>query len=97
MSYDEVKRLLQMINIDLSEQYARSLFKVSVITGALNYPLAFLFSRFKMCELGSLCSITSRPHLHLLPQQTKTQLFLYCGGLLPAVSLSSLLQTSCWS
>uniref|UniRef100_A0A8C5HF03 Phosphoinositide phospholipase C n=1 Tax=Gouania willdenowi TaxID=441366 RepID=A0A8C5HF03_GOUWI len=27
MSYDEVKRLLQMINIDLSEQYARSLFK----------------------------------------------------------------------
>uniref|UniRef100_A0A667YQQ8 Phosphoinositide phospholipase C n=1 Tax=Myripristis murdjan TaxID=586833 RepID=A0A667YQQ8_9TELE len=28
MSYDEVKRLLQMINIDLSEQYARSLFKV---------------------------------------------------------------------
>ena len=30
MSYDEVKRLLQMINIDLNEQYARSLFKVSV-------------------------------------------------------------------
>ena len=29
MSYDEVKRLLQMINIDLNEQYARSLFKVS--------------------------------------------------------------------
>lgn len=28
MSYEEVKRLLQMINIDLSEQYARSLFKV---------------------------------------------------------------------
>uniref|UniRef100_A0A3Q3XKS3 Phosphoinositide phospholipase C n=1 Tax=Mola mola TaxID=94237 RepID=A0A3Q3XKS3_MOLML len=27
MSYDEVKRLLLMINIDLSEQYARSLFK----------------------------------------------------------------------
>uniref|UniRef100_A0A8C8JYA0 Phosphoinositide phospholipase C n=1 Tax=Oncorhynchus tshawytscha TaxID=74940 RepID=A0A8C8JYA0_ONCTS len=27
MSYDEVKRLLQMINIDLNEQYARSLFK----------------------------------------------------------------------
>uniref|UniRef100_A0A3P8VK95 Phosphoinositide phospholipase C n=1 Tax=Cynoglossus semilaevis TaxID=244447 RepID=A0A3P8VK95_CYNSE len=27
MTYDEVKRLLQMINIDLSEQYARSLFK----------------------------------------------------------------------
>ncbi|KAM9784670.1 1-phosphatidylinositol 4,5-bisphosphate phosphodiesterase delta-3-A isoform 2-T3 [Syngnathus typhle] len=27
MSYDEVRRLLQMINIDLSEQYARSLFK----------------------------------------------------------------------
>ncbi|XP_056258211.1 1-phosphatidylinositol 4,5-bisphosphate phosphodiesterase delta-3-A [Seriola aureovittata] len=27
MSYDEVKRLLQMINIDLSEQYARCLFK----------------------------------------------------------------------
>ncbi|XP_029944479.1 1-phosphatidylinositol 4,5-bisphosphate phosphodiesterase delta-3-A-like [Salarias fasciatus] len=27
MSYDEVKWLLQMINIDLSEQYARSLFK----------------------------------------------------------------------
>ncbi|XP_034450454.1 1-phosphatidylinositol 4,5-bisphosphate phosphodiesterase delta-3-A isoform X1 [Hippoglossus hippoglossus] len=27
MSYDEVKRLLQMINIDLSEHYARSLFK----------------------------------------------------------------------
>ncbi|KAG5831861.1 hypothetical protein ANANG_G00284510 [Anguilla anguilla] len=27
MSYEEVKRLLQMINIDLSEQYARSLFK----------------------------------------------------------------------
>uniref|UniRef100_A0AAQ5XBC6 Phosphoinositide phospholipase C n=1 Tax=Amphiprion ocellaris TaxID=80972 RepID=A0AAQ5XBC6_AMPOC len=27
MSYDEVKRLLQMINIDLSEQYARNLFK----------------------------------------------------------------------
>ncbi|KAF3699881.1 1-phosphatidylinositol 4,5-bisphosphate phosphodiesterase delta-3-A [Channa argus] len=27
MSYDEVKRLLQMINIDLSEQYARALFK----------------------------------------------------------------------
>lgn len=31
MSYDEVKRLLQMINIDLSEQYARSLFKVRVV------------------------------------------------------------------
>ncbi|CAL8304535.1 unnamed protein product [Merluccius merluccius] len=27
MSYDEVKRLLQMINIDLNEQYARALFK----------------------------------------------------------------------
>ncbi|KAG7276530.1 hypothetical protein CRUP_014271 [Coryphaenoides rupestris] len=27
MSYDEVKRLLQMINIDLNEQYARTLFK----------------------------------------------------------------------
>uniref|UniRef100_A0A8C9V419 Phosphoinositide phospholipase C n=1 Tax=Scleropages formosus TaxID=113540 RepID=A0A8C9V419_SCLFO len=27
MSYEEVKRLLQMINIDLSEQYARCLFK----------------------------------------------------------------------
>ncbi|KAM9392351.1 1-phosphatidylinositol 4,5-bisphosphate phosphodiesterase delta-3-A [Pholidichthys leucotaenia] len=27
MSYEEVKRLLQMINIDLSEHYARSLFK----------------------------------------------------------------------
>uniref|UniRef100_A0A3Q3J381 Phosphoinositide phospholipase C n=1 Tax=Monopterus albus TaxID=43700 RepID=A0A3Q3J381_MONAL len=27
MSYDEVKRLLLMINIDLNEQYARSLFK----------------------------------------------------------------------
>ncbi|XP_061079732.1 1-phosphatidylinositol 4,5-bisphosphate phosphodiesterase delta-3-A-like isoform X1 [Conger conger] len=27
MSYEEVRRLLQMINIDLSEQYARSLFK----------------------------------------------------------------------
>uniref|UniRef100_A0A4W5PGF0 Phosphoinositide phospholipase C n=1 Tax=Hucho hucho TaxID=62062 RepID=A0A4W5PGF0_9TELE len=27
MSYDEVKRLLQMINIDLNEQYSRSLFK----------------------------------------------------------------------
>ncbi|XP_072299034.1 1-phosphatidylinositol 4,5-bisphosphate phosphodiesterase delta-3-A [Eucyclogobius newberryi] len=27
MSYDEVKRLLQMINIDLSEQYAHNLFK----------------------------------------------------------------------
>lgn len=30
MSYDEVKWLLQMINIDLSEQYARCLFKVRV-------------------------------------------------------------------
>lgn len=30
MSYEEVKRLLQMINIDLSEQYARCLFKVRV-------------------------------------------------------------------
>ncbi|KAL4659275.1 1-phosphatidylinositol 4,5-bisphosphate phosphodiesterase delta-3-A-like [Arapaima gigas] len=27
MSYEEVKRLLQMINIDLNEQYARTLFK----------------------------------------------------------------------
>ncbi|XP_036445128.1 1-phosphatidylinositol 4,5-bisphosphate phosphodiesterase delta-3-A isoform X1 [Colossoma macropomum] len=27
MSYDEIKRLLQMINIDLNEQYARTLFK----------------------------------------------------------------------
>uniref|UniRef100_A0A8C6NJN6 Phosphoinositide phospholipase C n=1 Tax=Nothobranchius furzeri TaxID=105023 RepID=A0A8C6NJN6_NOTFU len=27
MTYDEVKRLLQMINIDLSEQYSRNLFK----------------------------------------------------------------------
>ncbi|XP_061086740.1 1-phosphatidylinositol 4,5-bisphosphate phosphodiesterase delta-3-A-like [Conger conger] len=27
MSYEEVKRLLQMINIDLNEQYARALFK----------------------------------------------------------------------
>lgn len=31
MSYDEVKRLLQMINIDLSEHYARALFKVRVM------------------------------------------------------------------
>ncbi|CAB1341645.1 unnamed protein product [Coregonus sp. 'balchen'] len=30
MSYDEVKRLLQMINIDLNEQYACSLFKYAV-------------------------------------------------------------------
>lgn len=28
MSYDEVRTLLQMINIDLSDQYARSLFQV---------------------------------------------------------------------
>lgn len=35
MSYDEVKRLLQMINIDLSEQYARNLFKVGVVTCTL--------------------------------------------------------------
>ncbi|KAL0197322.1 hypothetical protein M9458_005862, partial [Cirrhinus mrigala] len=27
MSYDEVKHLLQLINIDLNEQYARTLFK----------------------------------------------------------------------
>ncbi|KAK5884683.1 hypothetical protein CesoFtcFv8_018481 [Champsocephalus esox] len=33
MSYDEVKRLLQMINIDLSEQYAHSLFKRSDRSG----------------------------------------------------------------
>ena len=39
MSYDEVKRLLQMINIDLSEQYARSLFKVRVCSVApVKYP-----------------------------------------------------------
>lgn len=29
MSYDEVQTLLQMINIDLSDQYARSLFQVA--------------------------------------------------------------------
>lgn len=29
MSYDEVRTLLQMINIDLSDQYALSLFQVS--------------------------------------------------------------------
>lgn len=28
MTYDEVKRLLQMINIDLNEQHTRCLFKV---------------------------------------------------------------------
>lgn len=28
MSYDEIRTLLQMINIDLSDQYARSLFQV---------------------------------------------------------------------
>lgn len=28
MSYDEVQTLLQMINVDLSDQYARSLFQV---------------------------------------------------------------------
>lgn len=28
MSYDEVRTLLQMINIDLSDQYAHSLFQV---------------------------------------------------------------------
>lgn len=28
MSYDEVQTLLQMINIDLSDQYARTLFQV---------------------------------------------------------------------
>lgn len=33
MSYDEVKRLLQMINIDLSEHYARCLFKRCDKTG----------------------------------------------------------------
>lgn len=31
MSYDEVKRLLQMININLNEQYAHCLFKVRVM------------------------------------------------------------------
>lgn len=31
MSYEEVQMLLQMINIDLSEQYARSLFQVLVV------------------------------------------------------------------
>lgn len=40
MSYDEVKHLLQMINIDLSEQYACSLFKVSVM--CLYYYVLFL-------------------------------------------------------
>lgn len=29
MSYDEVQMLLQMINIDLNDQYARSLFQVA--------------------------------------------------------------------
>ncbi|KPP71681.1 hypothetical protein Z043_109379 [Scleropages formosus] len=33
MSYEEVKRLLQMINIDLNEQYARTLFKVGGVLG----------------------------------------------------------------
>lgn len=28
MSYDEIRMLLQMINIDLSDQYAHSLFQV---------------------------------------------------------------------
>lgn len=36
------------------------------------------------------------PHLYPLPPQIKSQLFLYCGGLLPAMSLSSLLQLNCW-
>lgn len=44
MSYDEVKRLLQMINIDLNEQYARSLFKVST---------------YCMCVQHSVCLYTN--------------------------------------
>lgn len=39
MSYEEVQTLLQMINIDLSEQYARNLFKVSTHTHAHKHPL----------------------------------------------------------
>ncbi len=46
MSYDEVKQLLQMINIDLSEHYARSLFKVRVVMCAL-------------CEFFGTCKISA--------------------------------------
>lgn len=57
------------------------------------------------CGVESLCSVTkpaaSQPlssapqHLYPLPQQIKSQLFLYSGGLLPALSLQSLLQLNC--
>lgn len=57
MSYDEVKGLLQMINIDLNEQYARTLFKVRVVMCTLceflapvKYP-QLLVSRCDLYEL----------------------------------------------
>uniref|UniRef100_A0AAQ5XCP0 Phosphoinositide phospholipase C n=1 Tax=Amphiprion ocellaris TaxID=80972 RepID=A0AAQ5XCP0_AMPOC len=49
MSYDEVKRLLQMINIDLSEQYARNLFKVRLCS----FFSTRILSRTNRCELDS--------------------------------------------
>lgn len=42
MSYNEVRTLLQMINIDLSDQYALSLFQVTFQPESLNICLSQL-------------------------------------------------------
>lgn len=42
MSYNEVRTLLQMINIDLSDQYALSLFQVTFQPESLNVCLSQL-------------------------------------------------------
>ncbi len=53
MSYDEVKHLLQLINIDLNEQYARTLFKVRVREQQLSYKL----KEFNLNEASSNLSL----------------------------------------
>jgi len=65
MSYEEVQTLLQMINIDLSDQYARSLFQVVGCTQTYkNLILSFMVSIFRPVLLLSICFIWSMTDHH---------------------------------
>lgn len=63
MSYEEVQMLLQMINIDLSEEYAASLFKVS-----------FILQPHLTCFEKNLSSFNNRVKLSVMLKITKIKI-----------------------
>lgn len=79
MSYDEVKRLLQMINIDLSEHYALCLFKVRIFLCVFIFTtckLSFYFcNSYVLCCERSDCQKRGNINIYII------------GGLLASVSL----------